>query len=204
LGGDAVMSALKIGIWRRCARVVRSLFANPVAVPAVTVATHPVAPTFADLAFAEMNLLADGEAQLAPSIFIFCSIAELAAALAAPPASAVCAPAPAAQPARAATSQRTTDRPLAVQIAVTAARNVPKGQKSRGAAAPQARAVRAKPVVKSTIKKRAPKRRHVWLSNQSRVIRPVASNVVSLARQTRSTIKLVAQKSPARTLRLAA
>jgi hypothetical protein len=191
------MSALEIGMWRRCARALRNLFAKP----SKAVATQPVAPTFADLAFAEVCLLADGEVQFAPSITIFCSVGDLAAALTAPLSSAMEPPAPAA---RVPTSQRTFARPLAIQLAVTAARNVPKGQKSRSFVAQSTRAQKTKPAAKTTIKKRAPKRRHVWLSNQSRVIRPVASNVVPLARQTRITAKPAAQKSPVRALRLAA
>ncbi len=191
------MSALEISIWRRCARALRNLFAKPVK----AVAIQPVAPTFADLAFAEVCLLANGELQFAPSIYIFCSVSDLAAALTTPFSSAQENPALAA---RVPTSQRTRARPLAIQMAVTAARNVPKGQKSRSFVAQSARAQTAKPAAKTAVKKRAPKRRHVWLSNQSRVIRPVAANVISLARQTRITAKPAAQKSPTRMLRLAA
>jgi hypothetical protein len=196
------MSALELGMWRRCARAMRSLLAGP----AMGAATRPVAQTFADLAFAEMNLLADDDAHGAPSIYIFCSVGELAAALTTPlpngvSANAMTTPAPAA---RVPTSKRTTERPLAIQLAVTAARNVRKGQKSRSFVAQSTRTKTSKPAAKTAVKKRAPKRRHVWLSNQSRVIRPIAGNVVSLARQARVTTKPTVQKTPGRLLRLAA
>ena len=109
-------------------------------------------------------------------------------------------------------------RPLAGQLAVTAARNVRKGRKpaanrsrtaSKSASVQPRRAtvIKAKPVTKVAQKKRAPKRRHVWLSTQSRVIRTVAhSNVVpihSAGRHGRSSARPASQKSAPR-LRLAA
>ena len=109
-------------------------------------------------------------------------------------------------------------RPLAAQMAVTARRNVPKGRKSAtsvkivSSSKPtalaklprRATAIKAKPVVLA-IKKKAPKRRHVWLSTQSRVIRTVTANVVQMAapRTQRQTARLSA-KTAAWHLKLAA
>lgn len=83
-------------------------------------------------------------------------------------------------------------RPLAAQLAITAARNVPKGRKPsalarRPALKPslavsgprRASALRAKPVLVD-VRKKSLKRRHVWLSNQSRVIRTITSNVIQM------------------------
>ena len=84
-------------------------------------------------------------------------------------------------------------RPLAHQMAYTASRNVPKGRKPAGATKPvtsskpslksklphRATAIKAKPIT-VVLKKKAPKRRHVWLSTQARVIKPVSGNVVTL------------------------
>lgn len=83
-------------------------------------------------------------------------------------------------------------RPLAGQLAVTSAQNLPKGRKRRHGCAPivkpqsaaalprRASVIKAMPVLRVAKKKPAPKRRHVWLSTQVRVIRPIVSNVVSL------------------------
>ncbi len=109
-----------------------------------------------------------------------------------------------------------TVRPLAAQLAVTAAFNVPAGRK-RGACTALTRkgrvtggpqraqqTLKAKPVTKVAAKKKAPKRRHVWLSAQSRVIRPVTSNVVTLARIPRISARTQPNKAPVRLVRLAA
>ena len=111
-------------------------------------------------------------------------------------------------------------RPLASQMAYTASRNVPKGRKPRAQAQKQmkapapslksarlAGAVKAKPAVAAIAKKKSAKRRHVWLSNQSRVIRTVTSNVVQLStvgKSHRAPGRAVAAKSGTRHLRLAA
>ena len=111
-------------------------------------------------------------------------------------------------------------RPLAAQMALTAARNVPKARKANSSVkaatsskpAQSARlpkrvtAIKAKPVV-VVIKKKARKRRHVWLSTQSRVIRPILGNVVQMqadSRTPRQTARPAAQKQTVRLLKLAA
>jgi hypothetical protein len=200
------MLALNFAIWQRFARAMRTIFGKPAQAGATQTVAQASAPTFADLAFAEVYLLAQGALQFAPSIANHSSAGELAAALTTPLPSAKFAGTAQTPPtaARLQTSQRTTARPLAIQLAVTAARNVPKGQKSRSSVAQSRRPQKAKSAAKITVKKRAPKRRHVWLSNQTRIIRPVAINVVPLARQPRATAKPTAQKSPSRALRLAA
>lgn len=111
-------------------------------------------------------------------------------------------------------------RPLACQMAYTASRNVPKGRKPRAQAQKQGKipapslksarlagAVKAKPAVAVIAKKKSAKRRHVWLSNQSRAIRTVTSNVVQLstaAKIHRAPGRAVVAKSGTRHLRLAA
>ena len=112
-------------------------------------------------------------------------------------------------------------RPLAAQLAVTAARNVRKGRKPAGRAKRSgiltgktkatarrtASVIKAKPVLIVAQKKRAPKRRHVWLGTQVRVIRPVTLNVVSIqsgGRTLRPVARPAAQKTTGRQLRLAA
>ena len=107
-------------------------------------------------------------------------------------------------------------RPLAVQLAVTAHGNVRKGRRparcgDRRTAVQTARkasAIKAKPVTKVATKKRAPKRRHVWLSTQTRVVRPVAGNVVHLHAAGRTQRpgcgRSGGQKSNVRPLRIAA
>ena len=107
-------------------------------------------------------------------------------------------------------------RPLAAQLAVTAAHNVRKGRKAarprqprRAAHGPRKTTVKkAKPVRKVAQKKRAPKRRHVWLSTQTRVVRPVAGNVVHLHPANRTprpgSGRSGMQKSNGRPLRIAA
>lgn len=100
--------------------------------------------------------------------------------------------------------------PLARQLAYTASRNVPKGRKAHPAPVPAtvskrkaASAKKARPVVQNTVKK-AQKRRHVWLCNQSRVVRPITGNVVPLnASRTRAVQKPGSQKT-IRLLKLAA
>lgn len=109
-------------------------------------------------------------------------------------------------------------RPLASQMAFTASRMVPKGRRSAGSGkkvpAPvlssafprKASVIKAKPVRAVTKVKKAPKRRHVWLSNQSRVIRPITSNIVQLSvpsRNQRAAVKPAAQRT-VRHLKLAA
>lgn len=111
-------------------------------------------------------------------------------------------------------------RALPSQLAYTASRNVPKGRKpaaapvragtsksAQKAAYPRiASLVKAKPVVECARKKKAPKRRHVWLSNQSRVIRVMSSsNVVHLAPRTqRTATRSSGQRTVARMQKLAA
>ena len=105
-------------------------------------------------------------------------------------------------------------RPLAAQLAFTAARNVPRGRNPavsvrkpalKSSSAPRrATVIKAKPVLQ-VIKKKAPKRRHVWLSNQSRVIRTVSSNVVQMhAPRTHRTVRSGVIKSSIRQFKLAA
>ena len=110
-------------------------------------------------------------------------------------------------------------RPLASQLAFTASRNVPKGRKpaqsgkksataktGRAAALPRrASVIKAKPVVIIATKKKAPKRRHVWLSSVSRVIRPVSNNVVPITTQrTARNVTRPATQRTTRQLKLAA
>jgi hypothetical protein len=112
-------------------------------------------------------------------------------------------------------ARRRTGRPLAGQLAVTARRNVRKGRKARPVGLPaiatrparrHASALRNKPTTKVVAKKRAPKRRHVWLSTQSRVIRPrvfaSGHNVIALNRVNRGSA--TNHKAAPRPLRLAA
>ena len=114
---------------------------------------------------------------------------------------------------------RVRNRPLASQLSITAARNVPKARKGKKAvkAAPRVASGRALPRVASAIKPkpttraapviRARKRRHVWLSTQSRVVRPAVSNVVAMPnppRIQRSSLRPAGQKATGRVLRLAA
>lgn len=111
-------------------------------------------------------------------------------------------------------------RPLAHQMAYTASRNVPKGRKpatltkavatskpSQKAKAPRrATTAKAKPVV-LVVRKKAPKRRHVWLSTQSRVIKPVLGNVVTMQtvnRTPRQTTRPSALTTVVRPLKIAA
>ena len=109
-------------------------------------------------------------------------------------------------------------RPLASQMAFTASRMVPKGRRSAGSGkrspAPalstafprKASVIKPKPVRAVTKVKKAPKRRHVWLSNQSRVIRPITSNIVQLSvtmRTQRAAAKPATQRA-VRHLKLAA
>lgn len=111
-------------------------------------------------------------------------------------------------------------RPLASQMAYTASRNVPKGRKparpnSRNAHQPlvstlpsqRVSVIKAKPVLEVVAKKKSPKRRHVWLSTQSRVIRPVAGNNLvdlGLHRAHRAATRPTAQRTNMRLLKLAA
>ena len=114
-------------------------------------------------------------------------------------------------------SGRPTVRPLALQLAVTAARNVRKGRqpfaqqvvgfKSTSPTRKRAHVGKSKVVAVSTRMKSAPRRRHVWLSSQSRVIRPVFANVVqinAISRAPRQSIRNFALKPTARSMRLAA
>jgi hypothetical protein len=111
-------------------------------------------------------------------------------------------------------------RPLAHQMAYTASRNVPKGRKpattakaatsskpSRKATLPhRATAIKAKPVT-VVIKKKAAKRRHVWLSTQSRAIKPVLGNVLTMStvnRTPRQSTRPSALTTVVRQLKLAA
>lgn len=117
--------------------------------------------------------------------------------------------APVAAPASAPVRRAAMPHPLALQLAYTASRNVPKGRKAHPAPLPASAgkrampSIKAKPVVKNTVKK-APKRRHVWLCNQARVIRPASVNVVPLnAARIRSIQKPGSQKT-VRLLKLAA
>jgi hypothetical protein len=169
------------------------------------IATQSVVPTFADIAFASINSDMQVPAST-PYFVVWSSVAELAAALAddrmaLPAINSIDALIAALAAAPVVSARR---RPLAAQLAVAAARNMRKGRKSRSFIAPKPSVLRAKPIAKSTLKKRAPKRRHVWLSAQVRVIRPIATNVVSLARTVRSPARPSAQKTSTRMLRLAA
>ena len=125
----------------------------------------------------------------------------------------------AAEPLSAATMQLSAKRPLAGQLAVTAAQNVAKGRKRRRAVKPtvgqkptvalprRAPVLKAKPVMRIAKKKRAQKRRHVWLSTQIRVIRPIQTNVVPsdhAQRGPRATGRSMTPKLAGRTQRLAA
>lgn len=102
-----------------------------------------------------------------------------------------------------------TRRPLAAQLAVTAARNVAKGRtparsqkkpvRSTGALPKRASLKKPKPVIIAVTAKRAPKRRHVWLSTRVRVITAPASNVVTM-----TAARPMAAKGSNRALRLAA
>lgn len=187
------------GALRRCVRAIWQVggFASTQALP---IAGAAVPARFADIAFAEISL-ADvvGVVHPLPS-FEFASVADLAFVLSGATEEAVTL----APVAAVTTTQMRLSRPLAAQLAVTAARNVRKGMKSRGFAAPMPRVLKAKPVVKVAVKKQAPKRRHVWLSTQVRVVRPVANNVIALARHPRNAARPAAQKASARSLRLAA
>ena len=115
--------------------------------------------------------------------------------------------------------QRSAKRPLAGQLAATAAQNVAKGRKPRHAvkvnirqkpiaALPRrAPVLKAKPVLRVAKQKRAQKRRHVWLSTQIRVVRPVQTNVVPLdyaQRGPRAAGRSTTPKFAGRTQRLAA
>lgn len=107
-------------------------------------------------------------------------------------------------------------RPLASQMAVTAQRNVPRGRKPHSTTKPRnsaksamprvATCIKAKPVVMLAKKKKAPKRRHVWLSTQSRVIRSVTGNVVQFntQRAQRTSARQMICKTPLRPFKLAA
>lgn len=113
-------------------------------------------------------------------------------------------------------------RALASQLAYTALRNVPKGRKpaaapvragtlksARKAALPRIPSLaKAKPVIELARKKKAPKRRHVWLSTQSRVIRVMScNNVVHLhqaPRTQRTATRSSGQRTVARMHKLAA
>ena len=66
--------------------------------------------------------------------------------------------------------------------------------------------IKAKPVVMLAKKKKAPKRRHVWLSTQSRVIKSVTGNVVQFntQRAQRTSARQVICKTPLRPFKLAA
>ena len=105
-------------------------------------------------------------------------------------------------------------------MAATAARYVVKGRKSATSVKPvtsskpaqkamlprRATSIKAKPVL-NVLKKKAPKRRHVWLSTQVRVIRPVHTNVVSMdhaPRTPRPAARTTALKLAGRAQRLAA
>jgi hypothetical protein len=185
------MSALVTGIFRRCAHALRSAFAPS----NVNVLKIPVATSFADIAFADIHISDDDVAFFSPDIYVYASVAALAALLSE---QAPCVAQPSTpDAARRPTSKRTTARPLAIQLAVTAARNVRKGRKALSATPSRARGSKAKPLAKVSVKRRAPKRRHVWLSAQRRVIVPVPTNVIALARQTRITTKASPQKTPA-------
>jgi len=109
-------------------------------------------------------------------------------------------------------------RPLAAQLAFTSRRNVRKGRKAapmrrvagakKAARLPrQASAIKAKPVTRVLKKKRSAKRRHVWLSTHSRVIKPITFNVVAMQMPVRSgktAARSSGQKAVVRQLRLAA
>jgi hypothetical protein len=196
------MSASKLGILRRCVHSVRHVLGFAT----VDVTTNTVTPTFADIAFAEIDLAADNSLAFAPFMTAFPSVADLAAILSgSSPRIASSNNVDASEEhAHKTRANRKPSRPLAAQLAITAARNVRKGRKSRSFIAPRARVLKAKPTAKPVVKKRAPKRRHVWLSNQSRVIRPVTTNVVSMTRPTRVPTRPATPKAPARFLRLAA
>jgi hypothetical protein len=102
--------------------------------------------------------------------------------------------------------------PIAKQLAVTLRMNVAKGRRpARKAASPKAKphrrtatAIKAKPVVTLRSKKRAPKRRHVWLSNQTRIVRPVVNNVTSFQRPSRSNARSAMLRNAPRLTRIAA
>lgn len=103
----------------------------------------------------------------------------------------------------------TLSRPLACQLAYTASRNVPKGRKARpvplavSSGKRALRSTKAKPIVRDTVKK-APKRRHVWLCNQVRVIRPASLNVVPLNAARVRTIQKPGSQKTVRLLKIAA
>ena len=163
----------------------------------------PAASSFADLAYAAAM----------PVAAEFASVHALALALASPLEAEAVAQSSATQ-SRVVISAAQAYRPLAAQLAVTAAFNVRKGRKRSACAAltrkgrvvgsAQRPALKAKPIINVAAKKKAPKRRHVWLSTQSRVIRPVTSNVVTLARSPRIAARAQTNKAPVRMLRLAA
>ncbi len=190
------MSAFKPSNLRRCVQAVLHTFGFVVSGPAVSTGA---AQSFADLAYAAaMPITAE-----------FASVHQLALALTPMPEIAVV-------PSVSQVSL-VSYRPLAAQLAVTAAFNVRAGRKRRSLPAipTQSRSAgtsvrqplqahKAKPVLKVSKKKRAAKRRHVWLSTQTRVVRPVACNVVVMARLPRNIARPSQQKGPARLLRLAA
>ncbi len=195
------MSASKSNILRRALRAVWATLGR------TSPASATNAPVVAASAFAEQACLAAAavSTEIAP-------LERLATALMAP--EACNAPQPALEDTGStAPRKRFLARPLAVQLAVTARRNVRKGKAARSgvakpvsikAARPVASTRKPKPVTKIVGKKRAPKRRHVWLSTQSRVIRPVASNIVALNRTGRTAGPAKTNTANIRPLRLAA
>jgi hypothetical protein len=102
--------------------------------------------------------------------------------------------------------------PIAKQLAVTRRLNVAKGRKpaqkkinrTTRSHRTTASTMKAKPVVQSRSKKRAPKRRHVWLSNQARIVRQVVNNVTTFQRPSRSNARSVILRNTHRLARLAA
>jgi hypothetical protein len=108
--------------------------------------------------------------------------------------------------------QHTTNRPLASQIAITNRLNVKKGRKQAKKAHKtksnctrrRTTAIRSKLTAKSSQKKRAPKRRHVWLSTQKRVIRPTTSNIMTFQNTGCSVGRCTTSKQNLRAIRLAA
>jgi hypothetical protein len=122
-----------------------------------------------------------------------------------------------AQPTRvvstcAAVPERTARRLLASQLAVTSRLNVKKGCKpakigqrpKKTGERRTATTSRAKPTIKIILKKRAPKRRHVWLCAQIRVVRTITSNVTPLQHASHSPGRSAANRQNHRSLRLAA
>ncbi len=201
--GDAHMFGSILGVMRRCLSAAQQVSVQGSAIalaspPAPTV--HVAQLRFADVAFAGIELQPASHAVPSGTPTPFASVAALALILS----GSLDQPVVADPATDTAARQHGPRRPLAAQLAVTAARNVRKGMKNRGFTVPQSRVQKAKPAARKVVKKQAPKRRHVWLSTQVRVVRPIATNVITLTRPTRSATRVNNLKAPLRPLRLAA